>query len=121
MPAPLADMAPRFGFNAAFLNKLTSDFDADDWQRTGGEGGSPAHWIIGHLAVYRRMLLRKLGGEVDEKPWEASFGRGSDPQNLSRDAPEPQTLVADIESSGNGIAERLGALTPDEAGADFGP
>ena len=120
MPAPLADLAPRFAFNAAFLKQLTADFDADGWQRIGGEGGSPAHWIVGHLAVARRGLLRKLGGETPEKPWEASFGRGSDAQNVSSDAPDPEALVADIESSGNGIAERLGALTPNEAAADFG-
>jgi hypothetical protein len=119
MSAPLTDLADVFAFHDRALHKLVDGFEESDWlHRLGGET-SNAYWLLGHMTVYRRLMLRCLGDTVEEEPWAAGFGYGSSPPEAIG-TPGPQRLRRVFATVGGRIVERMRALGPDEAEAGCG-
>jgi uncharacterized damage-inducible protein DinB len=119
MAAPLADLAHRFRFNESLLRMITEALSDEDWARLPSEvGGNSAHWIVGHVATSRRFLMRKLGLDVAEQPWEEQFGMGAehgDPAGY----PRVDELLADVFEAGEPLANRLSEMSEDDAAAPF--
>ena len=117
---PLEAVAKLFHFNHQFLDSVTTDFSDADWLAPPGtKGGNHAHWILGHLAVSRRALLRGVGKPVPPEPWEKAFGRGSQPV-AGKDGPSPAALRQDFLASGALLHDHLASLSPEEAAAPYG-
>ena len=113
-------LADRFRFNEQLLAVATEGFAADDWSRAPSEqGGNTAHWILGHVALARRGLLRKLGVEVPVEAWEDHFQRGGTPDAAAA-YPAPAELIADLAANGERLSERLPSLSEVERGAEWG-
>ena len=115
-PGALADLARRFRFNERFLGTLTKDLGPDDWTARPPAGGNSAHWIVGHVAHFRRVALRTLGVDVPEAEWERSFAMGAKPSG-SETMPRPEELVKAIRESGAALESRLLSISPEEADA----
>ena len=111
---PLAALGARLRFNENVLATATKDFTEDDWLRRLEGGTSHALWICGHLAVSRRGLLRALGKELAPAAWEPVFGRGSKP-GAGLVGVTSQELKDDFQATGAALAERLAAMSDDEA------
>ena len=114
----LPSLAARFRFNEQALEKATGDFTDDDWLYRINGTSSHALWLLGHLAVSRRALLRGSGKERPPAPWEAAFTKGSRPMD-GKDGPSPQALKADLVASGELLEAHLGSLTPEQAAAPY--
>ena len=120
MDAPLTYLGNNFFFNRQTLVRLVDGFEAADWSRPASpNGGNNAHWILGHLTGTRRYLLRKLGVDVAQDDWEELFGMNAEPGDTDG-YPTPEVLMADFHASGKRLTERLGELSADELGADWG-
>ena len=119
MTTPLADLARQFQFNHRLLQLFAGDLSPEDWGRPASEqGGNRPHWVLGHLAGARRGILRRLGEELPKADWEAPFARGAEPGSGADWAPVEE-LLTDFARSDERLAERLGALGADEAGAPW--
>ncbi len=103
----------RFRFNSVFLKKICKDFKPEDWSFTPEVGGNPAIWVLGHIALYRRVILRGIQEAIEEEPWEAYFPFSSTP-DLTKDYPDAGFLLDDYSANGDRIIERFTAL-PKEA------
>jgi len=118
MPNSLADLARQFRFNDQILDGTTEGFSDDDWGESPESGGNPAVWILGHCAFYRRVMVRKLSGELPEADWEPLFNAG-----VSVDAIDGFPPVADLRADFGAVGETLAGLmagAPDGmADADF--
>jgi hypothetical protein len=113
----LEHLAHGFRFNEKVLGGVTSGLEGEDWLRRACPEASHAYWVLGHLAVSRRSLLRGLGKDIPHDPWEASFARGSKPvQELSV---APSVLAEDVLSSGRLLQEFLGSLDEKEASSPY--
>jgi hypothetical protein len=113
------DTAALYRFNEKVLERCVEGFMEADWLRRAEGPTSHSYWILGHLAVSRRRLLRGLGEEVAVANWEEGFTRGSKPGESSG----PMTaaaLVEDFRSTGARLEERLRALTPEDAALQYG-
>jgi hypothetical protein len=107
-----------YRFNDKVLERAVEGFAEADWLRRAEGPTSHAYWVLGHLAAYRRRLLRGLGQEIATAEWEDGFLRGSKPcEGLGID---PATLGEDFRASGALIEERMRAFTPEEAALSFG-
>jgi hypothetical protein len=74
MDQPLAECAGLYRFHARVLDRLALDMEEADWRHR--SGGNPALWILAHLMVSKRSLLRALGAGSAPEAWEALAGRG---------------------------------------------
>lgn len=120
MTNPLADLASRFRFNESVIGQVSDGLTPDDWSASPSEsGGNTPHWILGHIASSRRYLLRKVGGEVAEEPWEDVFSMSAKPTSTDG-YPTPAALLADLKAIGEQVGERLEAMTDAEADAEWG-
>lgn len=72
----LYGIADAFRLNAGSLQRFTEDLQESDWSFAGTNANSIA-WIVGHMALYRKMIVKTLGGEVSERPWEELVKRGA--------------------------------------------
>ncbi len=118
MSAPLEPIARLFGVDDWLLDRIATEFTAEMWQQRLGEA-SHALWIVGHIAMCRRAILRKIGGEIEAEGWEKMFDMGTLPGD-GDGAPEAKTLLDDFRAVGRRIAERLTAMLPEEAGKETG-
>lgn len=73
----IADVPARLKHNRRYLKRLVSGFDEEDWLRSPAAGVGNAHWVLGHMAWGRLVLLRRLGEEHPEETWEGGFSIGS--------------------------------------------
>jgi len=110
-------IAHQFRFNETMLDMVSEGFGEDEWRARLGDANS-AHWILGHLAHSRRHLLRRLGAELAEEPWEAAFAPGVDSEKIDPASLAPTAeLNADFKARGDGLSRYLVGLT-DEAAAE---
>jgi hypothetical protein len=118
MASALSDLGERFRFNERLLALVTEGFSEADWAtRPGGKGGTSANsaaWIVGHVAVHRRVIARAAGTDVPVEAWEEAFARGADAEAVPAGSPSPAALVAEVVAGGERI-ERAFAALPDEA------
>ncbi len=117
MTAPLADLARQFDFDCRLIQRFAADLEADEWAHSTSErGGNSPHWVLGHLVCSRRLLLRRLGEELPEEPWEAPFARGATPAGTEGYAPI-EDLLAELSRGSERLAERLTSLSDEDAAA----
>jgi len=119
MTGPLAALGARFAFNDRLFSMVTEGFGASDWRHRPEGGGNSAVWVAGHVAAYRRTLLRKLGDEIPDEPWEKDFATGVPCKDASA-YPPAERLAKDFLASGPRLAERLCAMAAAEADAPWG-
>jgi hypothetical protein len=115
MSSSLAAAVERYRFNETLLDRVTAGFGDAEWRYHPEAGGNPAIWIIGHIAVYRRRVARRLGEAIPDAPWEPLFARGSTPDAEAKGYPSPADLRQDVARSGEALCRRALALTPDQA------
>jgi hypothetical protein len=113
----LESLASRFRFNEKAIGATLADFTESDWTHRIHGSTSHAFWLLGHIAASRRGLLRGCGVEKAKATWEASFVRGTHPG--AKDGVTPDALVADIAESGDALAARFAAITPEQAEAPY--
>ncbi len=116
---PLARLSRLYRFNDKVIDMTTDGFSIADWlYRPSQSGGNHAYWILGHLALARRGILRGLGRSVPAAPWEEHFKKGS---KLGEGivGPQPDELRGDFHASGETLAKRLEEITPEEAAAPY--
>lgn len=114
------NLGDRYNFNRSTIERLVEGFGPEDWDRPASEsGGNTAHWIVGHLAVARRSVLRRLGRDVQQADWEEVFGMKAKPTGTSG-YPAPEVLLADIHASGEQLTAALAELTPEQAAEEWG-
>ncbi len=116
---PLADLEARLRHDGRLLASLAEGMGPSDWRHRPEHGGNSAAWILGHVARYRRVLLRRLGGPLEEAPWEAEFAPGKPCRDASV-YPPAAALLADVERTGDLLCARVAALTAEEAAAPWG-
>lgn len=109
-----ADLARRYAFGSGVLKGVTEGFEGDDWFHRAGEGNH-AQWLVGHLAMARRTLVRTAGGDVcAAEAWEALFDMKARPTAES-DAVPVADLLAAFHDAGERLASTLKALAPEKA------
>jgi hypothetical protein len=106
-----------FRFNEKVLGGVTSGLEGEDWLRRACPEASHAYWVLGHIAISRRSLLRGLGKDLPQEPWESTFARGSKPCRELTVA--PSLLAEDFNSSGRLLQEWLGSLDEKEASSPY--
>lgn len=110
-------LAFRFNFNTKFLARITNDFEQADWLfRAGTEFKNTPHWILAHLTMARRYVVRVLGAELAPEPWEALFAPGTEVADPGT-YPSVAELLAEFEAGGERVAQRLKQMTDDELAA----
>ena len=72
----LSPVLDSFRFNTGLFKMFTKDLDPKDWG-FGGKNANSIAWIVGHLALYRRNVLRKLGDDIAVADWESMVARGA--------------------------------------------
>lgn len=60
-----------------YLETLTAEVSADNFNTNAFEGGHPPVWILGHLAICGELGIKLLGGELGHPKWLVLFGPGS--------------------------------------------
>jgi hypothetical protein len=115
---PMEALAARFRFNEKFLERAVKDFTQLDWILRIDGSSSHAWWLLGHLAVSRRVFLRALGVARPEADWEQRFAKGSRPED-GPGLPSPQVIEADLHDSGGILEECLKSFSALDAGAPF--
>jgi hypothetical protein len=101
-------LAERYAFNTGAVRGLARGMEEADWS-TRHADTNPAHWVLGHIAFYRRRIARVVGIGVAEAEWEAKFAKGTVPSDCS-DYPPPDELVNDLNAHSDTIAAAMTAL-----------
>jgi hypothetical protein len=102
-------LARQFAFGDQFLGVITDGFESEHWETRPGDAANSAHWILGHLVVSRRFLIRLAGTEILREDWEATFDMGSDPV-IPEGSPDPETLMGRFHSAGEDLRAALEGL-----------
>lgn len=118
MNPDVSALVPRFRFNEKLLSVETEGFSDADWTWKPAAGGNPPIWILGHVALYRRVLLRKLGVPLEVVGWESRHARGA-PHDAAL-ASSPAELLADLRSTGEALGEKIPRLSAAELGQPWG-
>jgi hypothetical protein len=115
---PVAPLIAEFSRNKLILGHILADFTEEEIRRTTG-GGNPALWILGHIAMVRLSLGRRIGLESDTRYWESAFGKGSDAAaplpNVSKDS-----LLAEIEAGHGPLMNQISGLSAEQLSGDSG-
>ena len=117
MKTSLEAAVERYGLNEKLLDRLMAGLDEADWRRRPAPEGNPAIWILGHVATYRRAVIRRLGDTLAEAPWEALFRRGTHPDAEGAGYPSAADLRQDLGRTGDTLRRLAAALAPDAAAA----
>jgi uncharacterized damage-inducible protein DinB len=110
-------LAERYAFNTNAVRGLARDMASDDWSARHA-GTNPAHWVLGHIACYRRRIARALGIAVAESEWEEAFKKGSQPGDCAG-YPAPEELLGDIREHSDTIAAAMPALSDEQRNAHW--
>ena len=109
----LSTVIPLFKTNKALFFKSLEGVSMEHLRQRPNDKSNPMIWIAGHLVFSRTGLVRIVGGKVDEKPWNALFGRGASVDEIltypdSEEIAEQWKIVSDV------LMTRLHELTEDE-------
>jgi len=102
-------LARQFAFGDQFIGVITDGFEPEHWETRPGDAANSAHWILGHLAVSRRFLIRLADAELPREDWEAAFDMGSD-STLPDGCPDPEVLLGYFYSAGELLRVTLEGL-----------
>ncbi len=119
MAAEFERLAKRFVMNSGLTKNILDGFETSDWLYRPEAGGNTAHWLIGHLALYRRILRRKLGETFAEDGWEPYFTPRNETDH-TQDYPAAIELLDDFMRSRKPLTELFASLTEEQADADWG-
>jgi len=119
MSPNLADLGRRFRFNENLLGLVTQHLVEDDWKTRPPGGGNTPHWILGHVTATRRFLLRTIGTDVEELPWEGLFSMRVKPASTDT-YPAPSELLASFKESGERLERSLAGLSAEDAAQPWG-
>jgi len=116
----VVSLGDRYNFNRSTIEMLVDGFGTEDWARPASDdGGNTAHWIVGHVAVARRSVVRRLGDEIPADEWEQSFEMNVTPAGTAG-YPAPEILLEDIRESGKRLTRILAEMTPEQAAEEWG-
>jgi hypothetical protein len=116
----VVSLGDRYNFNRSTIEMLVDGFGPADWaRRPSDDGGNTAHWIVGHVAVARRSVLRRLGEEIPPDDWEQAFEMKVTPAGTAG-YPTPEVLLEDIRASGKLLTSILAEMTPEKAAEEWG-
>lgn len=119
MSKELIALGQRFVFNTGMLQKIVDGFATADWNYQPENGGNSVHWLIGHIAYYRRVLRRKLGEDIAEEAWEKLFLPRLENYHVDQ-FPPVEYLLEDFSQSRKHIVERFAGISEEDAEADWG-
>jgi hypothetical protein len=105
MTDPMTLFAQRYAFNTNAVRGLARGMEGADWT-TRHADTNPAHWVLGHIAFYRRRIARVVGIDIAEAEWEAKFTKGTQPSDCS-DYPPPNELVNDLKEHSEAVATAM--------------
>jgi uncharacterized damage-inducible protein DinB len=112
-------IAQKFRFNETLLTMVMDGFGPDDWTTQLGDANS-AHWILGHVTHSRLYLLRGLGADLPEEPWEAIFAPGADTSKFDPATfPPTDELVTEFMAKGDQLSMHLDTLTEEGAAKEW--
>jgi hypothetical protein len=111
-------LVAEFKRNKLVLGLLLADFSEDDLRRRVMDA-NPALWILGHLAMIRLSLGRRIGLQTETQEWEAAFGRGSDGQALPPGITK-KALLEVIDSGHEELLTTIAGLSQEQLQADSG-
>lgn len=107
----MKEIARIFEDTAKYLRKYVSDLKPEHLTENYQQGPS-INWLIGHIAIYRHLVARKLGFEEPEHEWAKAFDFGSVPgEPLPKSVEE---LVSEIERITPEICSRIRNLPQEE-------
>lgn len=112
-------LSHRFEFNTKILGSLTQDFTDDDFHFMSANGGNPCIWILGHIVLYRRVMIRRLGETIGESSWEEFFYRNTKAEQLDR-YPSANELLTVFQKNLQPLQTRLTNLSDEGAKSDWG-
>ncbi len=104
----LSELGAKFGFASRMLTLLTSDFSEEDWSRRLYGVNSP-HWVLGHITVMRRAILRMIGQPAIQLEWETTFGMSAS-GDIPSSAPTPAALLEEFHATSVALANALPKL-----------
>jgi len=115
------DVAPliaEFRRNKIILNRILADFTEEEMKRR-PTCGNAALWILGHIAMTRFLLGRRIGLAIETRCWEGAFSQGSDPTAPLPNVPK-DSLLAEIEAGHEPLMNEIGSLSQERLSADSG-
>ena len=76
-------------FFTDYLETLSAEVSAENFNSNAYEGGHPPIWILGHLATCGELGIKLLGGKLEHPKWMVLFGPGSSdvvatPENFTK-------------------------------------
>jgi len=111
METDFKNISGMFRANTDIISKAIADVRPEDWFRSPGDDSNHLMWLLGHVVVHRRQVLKTLGREWDSS-WASLFARGT--QRLN-DAEYP--TIDEMRTAWEQISEQLKAALR-EAPAD---
>jgi len=118
MSTSMTDAARLFRFNTSAAEARLRDLPDEAWARQLGEASTP-RWILGHMCIYRRNILRKGGHDLPIVDWEAKFAKGTMPADYPANI-APSVLIDDFIATGEPLSAMLESLSDDALATPFG-
>ena len=106
MPTALGTVAGSFAMTRTFIEANLNGMDADAAGLSAGDGGSSAHWVLGHVVYWRNRAVGMLGGEPLWAEGQNEEFRGVDKGDLTGSPGRPFTTLRDDLAA---VSERLDA------------
>ena len=114
----VAPLIAEFSRNKLILGRILADFTEEEMKRRAG-GANPALWVLGHIAMVRLSLGRRIGLSIETRCWESAFGKGSDPTVALPNVPK-DSLLAEIEAGHDLLMDQISSLSQEQLSADSG-
>ncbi|MBI1374898.1 MAG: DUF664 domain-containing protein [Phycisphaera sp.] len=117
MSHTMTEAARLFQFNTKALHARVNDLTPAEWRQQVADS-SNALWVVGHVAIYRRTILRNIGLDLPTADWEAAFAKGTKPTNLP-DKIGSKHLLDDLAATSERLGEALPGLTDEQLAGPF--
>lgn len=113
-------LADAFAFNGELIVRNSAGLTHTDSLLEPGNGQNSLNWLLGHILVYRDIILGLLGAEkVFAEGDLARYVFGSDPVSGDGDGVLTlEALLEGVERSQGQIATALSRATPEQLAAD---
>src|SRR5215208_5689843 len=76
METDFKNISGMFSANSDIISKAIADVRHEDWFRAPGDDSNHLMWLLGHVVIHRRQVLKTLGREWDSS-WASLFARGT--------------------------------------------
>ena len=102
METSFSNIKGMFKFNTDIINKAIADVKTDDWYRTHGDDSNNLMWLLGHVVVHRRLVLKTVGADWNAS-WAPMFQRGAERRADASEYPS----VDEMREAWNEVSEQL--------------